>query len=132
MSFGDNGFGDISGDVSLGPTGTRNSGTLACTRSMAAPALRSASTSAACLTIRSPRNTSVANTGNSPRTSASGNRCSAGMESVTAVGTGAPPIAAHTSRYGSSPSTQSRTARPIRNRGLFSDANSSRGTTIVG
>ena len=64
--------------------GTRNSGTRACTRSIAAPALRSASISAASLIIRSRRNTSVASTGTTPSTSASGSRCSAGIESVTA------------------------------------------------
>ena len=68
--------------------GTRNSGTRACTRSIAAPALRSASISAASLIIRSRRSTSVASTGTTPSTSASGSRCSAGIESVTAVGGG--------------------------------------------
>ena len=63
--------------------GTRNSGTRACTRSIAAPALRSASISAASLIIRSRRSTSVASTGTTPSTSASGRRCSAGMASVT-------------------------------------------------
>ncbi len=84
MPFGDNGFGDVGGDVGLGAAGIRNSGTRACTRSMAAPALRSASISPCSLTIRSPRSTSVASTGSTPSTSASGSRCSAGMESVTA------------------------------------------------
>ena len=74
--------------------GTRNSGTRACTRSMAAPALRSASISAASLIIRSSRSTSVASTGSTPSTSASGSRCSAGIASVTAVAAGAPPNAA--------------------------------------
>ena len=64
--------------------GTRNSGTRACTRSIAAPALRRASISAASLIIRSRRSTSVASTGTTPSTSASGSRCSAGIESVTA------------------------------------------------
>ena len=66
--------------------GTRNSGTRACTRSIAAPALRSASISAASLIIRSRRSTSVASTGTTPSTSASGSRCSAGIESVTGDG----------------------------------------------
>ena len=76
--------------------GRRNSGTRACTRSMAAPALRSASTSHSSLTIRNSRSTSVASTGSTPSTSASGKRCSAGMESVTAVAAGPPPSAALT------------------------------------
>ena len=76
--------------------GIKNSGTRACTRSMAAPALRSASISAGSLTIRSPRIMSVASTGSTPSTPASGNRCSAGMESVTAAAAGAPPKASPT------------------------------------
>ena len=100
---------------------------------MAAPALRSASISHSSLIIRSLRSTSVASTGNTPSTPANGNRCSAGMESVTAVATGAPPSAALTNRYGSSPSTQSRTARPSSAiADPLSDASSSRGTTTVG
>lgn len=63
---------------------------------MAAPAFRKASTSHSSLTIRRPRNTSVASTGSTPSTPAIGSRCSAGMESVTAVAAGAPPNAAAT------------------------------------
>ena len=49
------------------------------------------------------------------------------MESVTAVATGAPPSASATSRYGSSPSVQSRTASPSSATAeSFSDASSSR------
>ncbi|COX12322.1 Uncharacterised protein [Mycobacterium tuberculosis] len=48
------------------------------------------------MTIRSLRSTSVANTGSTPSASASGNMCNAGMESVTAVATGAPPNTALT------------------------------------
>jgi hypothetical protein len=109
MSFGNNGFRDI-----------------------AAPALRSASISAASLIIRSRRSTSVASTGTTPKTSASGSRCNAGIESVTAVVAGAPPRASATIRYGSSPSTQSRTASPSSvTADSLSEANSSRGTTTV-
>ncbi len=68
VPFGDNGFGDIGGDVGLGAARNRNSGTRACTRSIAEPALRSASISHSSLTIRSVRSTSVASTGSTPST----------------------------------------------------------------
>ncbi|SHT34758.1 Uncharacterised protein [Mycobacteroides abscessus subsp. abscessus] len=76
--------------------GISNSGTRACTRSMAAPALRSASISEASLTMRNRRSTPVAKTGTVPTSCASGNRCSAGIDSVTAT-VPAVPSAARTS-----------------------------------
>ena len=97
MSLGDNRFGDIGGDVGLGPAGDqklRHPGVHP-VDGRAGLAQR-VDLGTAVLTIRSPRITSVASTGSTPSTPASGNRCSAGMESVTAVAAGAPPNASPT------------------------------------
>ena len=124
MSLGDNGVGDVGGDVGLGPARDQE---------LRDPGMYAVERRASSLIIRSDRRMSVARIGNTPSAPASGNRCRAGMESVTAVAAGAPPSAAHTRWYGSSPSTQSRTVRPRSAMGdPASEARSSRGTTTVG
>ena len=112
MPFGDNGFGDVSGDVGLRPAGHQKLRHPACTRSIAAPALRSASISAASLIIRSRRSTSVANTGTTPKHVGQRQQVQRRHRIGDGGRGGPPPRASATSRYGSSPSTQSRTAKP--------------------
>ena len=97
MPFGDNGFGDVRGDVSFGSTGHQEVRHPGVHPVDGRAGLAQRVDFGASLTIRSPRSTPVASTGSTPSTSANGNRCSAGIESVTAVAAGAPPMAAATS-----------------------------------
>ena len=84
----------------------------ACTRSIAAPAARSWSTSAASLRIRSSLTIGPARVcAASGRASRSPNTCFAGIVSATASRVG-PPARSLTSRYGSSPSFQVTTSTP--------------------
>ncbi len=89
-----------------------HSPTRACTRSIAAPALRSASTSAASLRIRSSRTIGPASTCSAPGKAARiASTCSAGVKSLTATRSGLPSRSTATA-YGSSPSTQVTTSMP--------------------
>lgn len=84
----------------------------ACTRSIAAPALRSASISAASLRIRSSRTTGPASVCSaSPSAARSDSTCSAGAKSLIATLPTVPSLPA-TRPNGSSPSTQVSTSTP--------------------
>src|SRR6478736_1175141 len=90
--------------------GRSHSPTRAWTRSMAAPARRSCSSSTASLRIRSSRSTGPASCCSAAPASRRRSACSAGVMSDTA--TGPPGTPASASAYASSPSTHVRTSTP--------------------